>query len=204
MTILKYFTSLEVLVPLAIGIFFNKRIGDFIAKPFIFYLLVLSFLEVTCLFLSVKSINNHLIYNLIDFTTILFFVYYFSKFENKLFFYFSITISITAFFNILLRDPFVFKQSNYLMIYAFIGTTSSYLLFEATKLDDLYFFKSFRFWFYTGFIVSSFSTLTMYIFFDKIKTLNQSSLIVQYYSFFNFVINSIQYAAFSIDTLCRK
>lgn len=204
MTILKYFTSLEVLVPLAIGAFFNKRIGDFIAKPFIFYLLVISVLEITCLYLSVKSINNHLIYNLIDLTTILFFVYFYSKCDNKLLFYFSITISITALFNILLRDPFVFKLSNYLMIYAFIGTSSSYLLFEATKLEDLYFFKSFRFWFYTGFIISSFSTLTMYIFFDKIKTLNHTSLIVQYYSFFNFVINSLQYAAFSIATLCRK
>jgi hypothetical protein len=44
----------------------------------------------------------------------------------------------------------------------------------------------------------------LFIFFPRIMVLNPSNILVKYFSFFNFIISTLQYLCFSIAFLCKK
>lgn len=204
MKIIQYSSSLGVILPIIIGILFFKRLSDFLAKPFLLYLIVVLVLESLCLYRSIHFINNHFLYNCIDLITIIFFIFVCFKNGHGLSGILSIFIFIIGLFNVLAFDLNSFKQNNYLLIYSYIGIFSIIQLFQATKLEYSISFNSFKFWFYTGFIISTFSSLTMYAFFEKFIGLNKNNILVQYYSFFTFAISTMQYISFSMALKCKK
>jgi hypothetical protein len=204
MVFFQYFTSLAIVIPFIFGIRNLKRLSDNLARPFLLYLLILTLLELICLYQSVNYKNNHLVYNCIDLITIIFFTLIFHQNKQTYLKYVSLLITIITIVNTYVNNPFIFKQTNYLLIYSFIGIVSTYILYKSTKSDSTIFFNSFKFWFYSGFILSSLSTLTMYIFFDRIIYLNQNDILVKYYSFLNFVITFLQYTSFSVSLSCKN
>ena len=131
-----------------------------------------------------------------------YFFTYFGLKETKYFVSFFFLILIFSIGNFLVNDPFIFKEKNYFLIYLFVGIVSILFISISSKLPIS--FDSFRFWFYAGFIIASFSTLNLFIFFPRIMVLNPSNILVQYFSFFNFIISTLQYLCFSIAFLCKK
>lgn len=204
MKIIQYSSSLSCILPIIIGILFFRRHSDFLAKPFLIYLIVVSIFESICLYQSIHFINNHLLYNCIDLITIAFFVFVCFINGHRGIGVLSIIIFVIASFNVLAFDLNTFKQNNYLLIYSYIGLYSIIQLFKATKLEEGISINNFRFWFYNGYIISTFSSISMYIFFNKIVNLNTSHTLVQYYTFFTFVISTLQYTSFSIAFTCKK
>jgi hypothetical protein len=204
MVLLQYFSSLGAIFPILFGLLFFNRLSDEFAKPFLIYLITVTILETFCLHLSLNYINNHFVYNCIDLITIFFFVYINLKSSNKLDMVLTISIFAIAFYNAIEFNFNSYNQYNYLIIYFYIGLYSTIQLFKATKIEEGITFNLFRFWFYTGFMVPTFSSLTIYVFFENIINLDKTNILVQYYYFFTFVISFIQYLSFSIAFLCKK
>lgn len=204
MFLLHYFSSLGAIFPIIIGLIFFKRLSDVFAKPFLVYLTTVTILEAICLNRSLNFINNHFLYNCIDLISILFFVYINFHNSNKLYRLIPISIFVITSYNIFAFELNTFKQNNYILIYFYIGIFSIIQLFHATKNENTVSFNTFRFWFYTGYIITTFSSLTMFVFFEKIMRLDKTYIIVQYYYFFTFVISFLQYLSFSIAFSCKK
>lgn len=204
MGFLQYLTSLGVLAPIITGFIFFKRLSDNIAKPFLYFLIILFVFELGGLYLGYRSIKNHIVYNIIDLITITFFIYFLIKDQKTVPIVFSSIVFIVTLFNFTLNDPFQFKDINYLIIYLYIGTQTSLLLFKSSNTADLYFFSSFRFWFYSGFIFSSFSSVSMYIFFQRLNNLEPNCSMVNYFSYFNFVITTMAYTSFVKAFTCKQ
>ncbi len=204
MRILQYIVTLEILFPLFFGLLNFKRFGDKIAKPFFIYICFITILEIIALYLSLNSINNHFVYNILDICTILLFLCLFWIEKNKSFWILFFLILIFSIGNLLINNPFVFKEKNYFIIYLFVGIASILFISISITSNMPLTFDSFRFWFYAGFIITSFSTLNLFIFFPRIMVLNPSNILVKYFSFFNFIISTLQYLCFSIAFLCKK
>ncbi len=204
MRYLHYIVIFEALIPVILGVFYYKRLRDKLSKPFLLYLSLLSILEIISLCLSLRSISNHLFYNLLDLLTIIFFTYIFWIEENKILFSLLALAFIGSFFNFLFRDPFSFKEMNYFLIYLLVGFISLLFISMSVTSKISISFDSFRFWLFSGFLITSLTTINLYIFLPRIILLDPSHVLVQYYSFFNFIISTLQYLCFSIAFLCKK
>ncbi len=198
------FSSLGSIIPIIFGIIFFNRHSDVIAKPFIFYLMFVLFLESLSLNLSFHSINNHFFYNCIDLITIVFFAFIFLKNGQNILGFISLAILFFTVYLTFSFNAFIFKQNNYLAIYSFIGITSAIQLFNYTKKENENSHKKFRFWFLSGILVATFPSITMYVFFDKIKIVNGTNILVKYYTFFTFIISTLQNILFSKAFTCKK
>lgn len=204
MGVLQYLTSLGIIAPIIVGIVFFKRLIDNIAKPFLFFLIAIFCFESIGIFLGCHSINNHIVYNIIDLLTIVFFTYTNFQIKPNISTMLSAFIFLICTLNFILNDPFQFKYINYLFIYLFIGTYTAIILFQSITLPHIDFFEGFRFWFLSGYIFSSFSSVSMFIFMERINRIESSSQLVQYHSYFNFVITTMSYISFSKAFSCKR
>ena len=201
---LHYIASFEAIIPDIIGVFNFQQLRDKLSKPFLLYLILLSILEFISLYLSLHSISNHFFYNLLDLLTIIFFTYIFWIEENKIIVSLLAFALVGSFLNFFFRDPFTFKELNYYLIYLLVGIISLlYIAVSVTSKNSIS-FDSFRFWLFSGFLITSLTTINLYIFQPRIMLLSPSHILVQYYSFFNFIISTLQYLCFSIAFLCKK
>jgi len=201
---LHYIVTFEALIPVIIGVFNYQRHRDIFSRPFLLYLILLSILECISLYLSLHSISNHFFYNLLDLLTIIFFTYIFWIEENKIIVSLLAFALVGSFLNFFFRDPFTFKELNYYLIYLLVGIISLlYFAVSVTSKNSIS-FDSFRFWLFSGFLITSLTTINLYIFQPRIMLLSPSHILVQYYSFFNFIISTLQYLCFSIAFLCKK
>jgi hypothetical protein len=194
----------EPLIPVIIGFFNYQRLRDKLSKPFLLYLILLSILEIVCLYLSFQSKSNHFFYNLIDLITIIFFTYIFWIERNKILVLVLGLVFIFSLLNFLFKDPFFFNEMNYSLIHISVGFTSLFYISMSVTSKNSLSFDSFRFWFFSGFLISSLTTINLYIFLPRIILLDPSHVLVQYYSFFNFIASTLQYLCFSIAFLCKK
>jgi hypothetical protein len=201
---LNYTVSLEPLIAVIVGVFNYQQPRDKLSKPFLVYLFLLTILEITALYLSINYINNHIIYNILDICTALLFLYLFWVERNKLFWLIFILILIFSIGNLLVNDPLIYKEKNYFLIYLFVGIASILFISISNSSNLPISIDSFRFWFYAGFIIISFSTLNLSILFPRIMVLNHSNILAKYFSFFNFIASTLQYLCFSIAFLCKK
>ncbi len=58
-----YITSLSLCIPVFFGVYYYKFIND-LSKIFFYYLVLSLIIEIIGLYLGVRSINNHIIYNM--------------------------------------------------------------------------------------------------------------------------------------------
>lgn len=194
----------EPLIPVIIGFFKYQQLRDKLSKPFLLYLILLSILEIVSLYLSLQSISNHIIYNIIDLLTIIFFTYIFWIEENKIIVSLLTFAFVFSLVNFFYRDPFFFNEMNYSLIYISVGFTSLFFISMSVTSKISLSLDSFRFWLFSGFLITSLTTINLYIFLPRIILLDPSHVLVQYYSFFNFIVSTLQYLCFSIAFLCKK
>lgn len=204
MRYLHYTVTFEALIPVIIGFFNYQRLRDKFSKPFLLYLIFLSILEIVSLYLSLQSRSNHIFYNLLDLITIVFFTYIFWIEGNKVLVSLLGLVFVFSLLNFLFRDPFFFKEMNYYLIYLSVGFISLLSISMSVITKTVLSFDSFRFWLFSGFLITSLTTINLYIFLPRIILLDPSHILVQYYSFFNFIISTLQYLCFSIAFLCKK
>jgi hypothetical protein len=165
---LHYIASFEAIIPDIIGVFNFQQLRDKLSKPFLLYLILLSILEFISLYLSLHSISNHFFYNLLDLLTIIFFTYIFRIEENKIIVSLLALALVGSFLNFFFRDSFTFKELNYYLIYLLVGIISLlYIAVSVTSKNSIS-FDSFRFWLFSGFLITSLTTINLYFFYQEL------------------------------------
>ncbi|MES2778333.1 MAG: hypothetical protein V4651_00405 [Bacteroidota bacterium] len=153
--------------------------------------------------LAELNIHNHIVYNILDVVNIT--VYYWGirqgtrvLFIHKVIFGVVLTMSVFAIYH---SYSFINAYS-YLMIYGYIGFVSLIILFQLTSPDQDAPMELGLFWLMCGFIIYSFSTLSLYFLLKYILFNTDWGII--YFRMYNLFIMLITIGMFSKSLLWKN
>ncbi|MCX6187123.1 MAG: hypothetical protein NTU43_09035 [Bacteroidetes bacterium] len=191
------------LVPLLIGMFNFKHLDDKLIKVFFVCFSINSVLDIIGYYLAHQSIKNHIYYNAVDMITIVFLFIVTRIEKDKWVSPMVAVLFIFSCYNLLANGILDFSSLNYVVIYTFQSIYMAYKLSKLVEEVDRSIVKYSKFWLYVGLILFGFSTISVYIMFEYVMKLGDSSVIL-FHSVNNSIVCIIVNVLYSKSFLCQK
>lgn len=173
-------SSLSILIPLFIGLYFYKSLRSKTSKAFLFFIILTAITEVFSLILGFNLLNNLWLGNIYTFIPVIVFqliLYYEVNFKSNFIRYLVNIILICSYvYGIInLKNIYVFNSINS-VVFSFLTIVICVCLLIKVINEINIFQNSFLFWISAGMLVYSSITLLLYGLFYSLSTSNDKLL----------------------------